>query len=76
MLAAYLVANNTANNFIRLADGIYSHKNKKVGVCIRNGGLVIRVGGGYMYIDEFLRQYVDENNTDACAGTPWRIDLK
>ena len=76
MLAAYLVANNTANNFIRLADGIYSHKNKKVGVCIRNGGLVIRVGGGYMYIDEFLRQYVDENNTDACAGTPRRIDLK
>ena len=60
MLNAYLVANNTCNHFIRIADGVYSHKNRKVGVCIRNGSLVIRVGGGYMYIDEFLKQYVDE----------------
>lgn len=77
MLSAYLVANNTANNFIRIADGVYSHKNKKVGVCIRNGGLVIRVGGGYMYIDEFLKQYVDEITVDGCTSTIRRVlDVK
>lgn len=61
MLNAYLMSKNTPNNFVKISDGVYSHKNKKVCVCIRNGSLVIRVGGGYMFIDEFLKQYGEES---------------
>ncbi|OMJ82689.1 hypothetical protein SteCoe_16561 [Stentor coeruleus] len=61
MLNAYLISKNTPNNFVKISDGVYSHKNKKVCVCIRNGSLVIRVGGGYMFIDEFLKQYGEES---------------
>lgn len=39
----------------RLAEGHYMIGNKKVYAKIMNGKLIIRVGGGYMLIDEFLQ---------------------
>jgi len=43
--------------FIRLGEGTYTFGTKRISVRIINGKLVIRVGGGYMMIQEFLRLY-------------------
>lgn len=43
--------------FIRLQPGIYTFGSKKVCVKIENGKINIRVGGGYMRIEEFLEKY-------------------
>jgi hypothetical protein len=44
----------------RLAEGHYMVGSKKVYAKIMNGKLIIRVGGGYMTIDEFLQHYEQE----------------
>lgn len=43
--------------FIRLSPGIYSFGSKKVCIKVDNGRITIRVGGGYLRIDEFLDHY-------------------
>ena len=43
--------------FIRINPGIYQFGSKKICVKVEQGKLNIRVGGGYMYIGEFLDQY-------------------
>jgi len=43
--------------FIRINPGIYQFGSKKICVKVEQGKINIRVGGGYMYIDEFLDQY-------------------
>lgn len=43
----------------RLGDGFYLFGTKKIFAKIMNGKLVIRVGGGFMSIDEFLNSYAD-----------------
>jgi hypothetical protein len=43
----------------RLGGGFYLFGTKKIFAKIMNGKLVVRVGGGYMNIDEFLRTYSD-----------------
>jgi len=43
--------------FIRLSPGIYSFGSKKVCIKVDNGKINIRVGGGYLRIDEFLEKY-------------------
>jgi len=43
--------------FIRLQPGIYSFGSKKVCIKVDNGKINVRVGGGYMLIDEFLEKY-------------------
>lgn len=43
--------------FIRLSPGIYSFGSKKVCIKVDNGRITIRVGGGYLRIDEFLEKY-------------------
>jgi hypothetical protein len=44
----------------RLAEGHYMVGTKKVYAKIMNGKLIIRVGGGYMLIDEFLQHFESE----------------
>jgi hypothetical protein len=58
LLTEYLAANNHPNPFVKMSDGAYSFGNKKVGVLVRNGSLIVRVGGGYMCIEEFIRMHV------------------
>ena len=41
----------------RIAAGQYLFGSRKIQVKIVNGRLMIRVGGGYLSIDEFLDQY-------------------
>jgi hypothetical protein len=43
--------------FVRIQPGVYSFGSKKVCIKIENGLINIRVGGGYMRIDEFLEKY-------------------
>ena len=40
--------------FMRESEGVYSFGSKKVHVRIEQGKIMIRVGGGYLSIDEFL----------------------
>ena len=52
--------NRTKNipiQFIRIGEGQYTFGTKKLAVKILNGKIVIRVGGGYLRIEEFLRLY-------------------
>ena len=44
----------------RLGEGQYMYASKKIFAKIMNGKLVIRVGGGYMLIDEFLKNYAEQ----------------
>jgi hypothetical protein len=43
----------------RLGGGFYLFGTRKIFAKIMNGRLVVRVGGGYMIIDEFLATYAD-----------------
>ena len=43
--------------FIRLNPGVYQFGSKKICVGVEQGRINIRVGGGYMVIEEFLDQY-------------------
>lgn len=40
--------------FIRLNPGIYQFGSKKICIRVEQGKINIRVGGGYLYIDDFL----------------------
>ena len=41
----------------RIEQGRYIFGTKKISAKIQNGKLIIRVGGGYMSVDEFVSQY-------------------
>ena len=43
--------------FMRESQGIYQFGSKKVSVDLQRDNIKIRVGGGYLSIDEFLDQY-------------------
>ena len=59
MMAKYL---NECDFYVpvkRQSEGQYMYGSKKIFAKIMNGKLVIRVGGGYMLIDEFLKNYAE-----------------
>ncbi len=59
MMAKYL---NACQHYVpvkRLGEGQYMYGSKKIFAKIMNGKLIIRVGGGYMLIDEFLANYAE-----------------
>ena len=43
--------------FMRESEGVYSFGTKRVAVKVEKDNIKIRVGGGYLSIDEFLDQY-------------------
>ena len=43
--------------FVRQSEGQYSYFTKKVIMKMENSNLIIRVGGGFMSIDEFIEQH-------------------
>ncbi len=54
---------NSCNYYVpveRLQEGHYMWGPKKIFAKIMNGKLIIRVGGGFMLIDEFLKHYENE----------------
>jgi hypothetical protein len=68
MMAKYL---NECLYFVpvkRLGEGQYMYGSKKIFAKIMNGKLIIRVGGGYMLIDEFLKNYAEIEKDKAGVG--------
>ena len=43
--------------FVRESEGIYRFGTKRVGAKVEKDKISIRVGGGYLAIDEFIDQY-------------------
>lgn len=60
MLYEFQLKKNTGLNFIKLSEGNYIIGTKKVSAKINNGILLIRVGGGYMDIENFFKQYGEQ----------------
>ena len=53
---------------MRESEGVYKFGSKRIAVKIEQDKIIIRVGGGYMSIDEFLDQY---------TGVEWeKLDRK
>jgi hypothetical protein len=52
----------------RLGEGQYMYGSKKIFAKIMNGKLIIRVGGGYMLIDEFLKNYAEQERDKSGVG--------
>jgi hypothetical protein len=58
LLRDYMQSHRLKNPFVRLAEGLYTFGTKKVSVTVKNGSIIVRVGGGYMFLEEFLRLYL------------------
>ena len=43
--------------FLRESQGVYEFGSKRINIKLEKGRILIRVGGGYMAIDEFIDQY-------------------
>ena len=59
LLAKYINMHNCPVPIKRLGGGYYLFGTRKIYAKIMNGRLVIRVGGGYMVIDEFIETYAE-----------------
>lgn len=46
--------------FLRETAGVYEFGSRRIEVRVNKGKIMIRVGGGYIGIDEFLNQYTPE----------------
>ena len=57
-----------------LGDGHYMFGNKKIFAKIMNEKLVIKAGGGFMLIDEFIKNYGDETSTSKTSSSYVRKD--
>ena len=59
MLSHYINQANCPVPIRKLGNGFYLFGTKKIYAKILNGKLVIRVGGGWMIIEEFISVYAD-----------------
>ena len=50
-------------NFVREAEGMYKYGKKRVFMKIEGDQIIIRVGGGYLTIEEFIDQYCEGDQT-------------
>lgn len=47
--------------FLRESEGVYKFGSRKVHIKIEKGNQVlVRVGGGYMHVEDFINQYTDQ----------------
>ena len=46
--------------FMRESEGVYTFGSKRVAIQVEKNNIKIRVGGGYLSIDEFLDQYTPQ----------------
>lgn len=60
LMAKYINQMNCPVPIKRMGDGNYLFGTKKIYAKIMNGKLVIRVGGGFMVIEEFITTYTDQ----------------
>lgn len=59
MIGQYINQANCPVPIKKLGNGYYIFGTRKIYAKILNGKLVIRVGGGYMVIDEFINTYAE-----------------
>ena len=59
MLGQYIHQANCPVPIKKLGNGYYIFGTRKIYAKIMNGKLVIRVGGGYMVIEEFISTYAE-----------------
>ena len=45
--------------FLRQAEGVYLFGSKKVSLKLEKGDIKVRVGGGYLGLEEFVQQHAD-----------------
>jgi len=57
MIMGYMKGKDLPIKFKRISEGSYVFGTRKVSAKIMNNRLVIRVGGGYMNIEEFINTY-------------------
>ena len=57
LLKQFLTEYKTPLPFFRLKEGVYKFGSKVICLKILNGKLSVIVGGGYMYIDEFIERF-------------------
>ena len=50
-------------HFERESEGIYKYGKKRVFMKIEKDQIIIRVGGGYLTIEEFIEQYCDSDQS-------------
>ena len=60
MLGQYIDKTGCKVPIKKLGDGYYLFGTRKIYAKILNGKLVIRVGGGYMVIEEFISTYAEK----------------
>lgn len=60
MINLYINQTNCPVPIRKIGNGFYLFGTKKIYAKILNGKLVIRVGGGYMVIEEFIATYADQ----------------
>lgn len=60
LFAKYINSSSCSVPIKRLGNGYYLFGTKKIFSKIMNGKLVIRVGGGFMVIEEFIANYADQ----------------
>jgi hypothetical protein len=59
LLGSYINENGCPVPIKRLGNGYYMFGSRKIYAKVLNGKLVIRVGGGYMVINEFIATYAE-----------------
>lgn len=60
MLGTFINKSNCLVPIKKLGDGYYLFGSRKIYAKILNGKLVIRVGGGYMIIEEFISTFAEK----------------
>jgi len=63
MIGQYIHQANCPVPIKKLGNGYYIFGTRKIYAKILNGKLVIRVGGGYMIIEEFINTYAEQELT-------------
>lgn len=63
MIGQYIHQANCPVPIKKLGNGYYIFGTRKIYAKIMNGKLVIRVGGGYMVIEEFISTYAEQELT-------------
>lgn len=73
MLARYINSAGVQLPITRLGEGFYMFGTKKIFAKIMNNKLVVRVGGGFMGIDEFINTYGESELQKLKRFTPQQI---
>lgn len=73
MLAKYINQAGVQLPITRLGGGFYMFGTKKIYAKIMNNKLVVRVGGGFMGIDEFIHSYGESELNKLKRFTPAQI---